>query len=168
MINKKSLWFLTLFSLILVLSVYYITMPSELLITGSGDYISEVGNDKIDETEISESNILVALRIEAEEEMLNEMNDLRLILNDVSSTVEEKNSAFEELKSLNIIRGEEENLEKIIEKKYELKSFVKIDGDQIRVIVASENHNKTLANDIIKTVQEQYKVDKYITVKFQS
>ena len=33
MINKKSLWFLTLFSLILVLSVYYITMPSELLIT---------------------------------------------------------------------------------------------------------------------------------------
>ena len=33
MINKKSLWFLTLFSLILVLSVYYITMPSDLLLT---------------------------------------------------------------------------------------------------------------------------------------
>ena len=29
MINKQSLWFLTLFSLILVLSVYYITMPDE-------------------------------------------------------------------------------------------------------------------------------------------
>ena len=35
MINKKSLWFLTLFSLILVLSIYYITMPSELLLTGN-------------------------------------------------------------------------------------------------------------------------------------
>ena len=35
MINKKSLWFLTLFSLILVLSIYYITMPSELLLTPS-------------------------------------------------------------------------------------------------------------------------------------
>ena len=33
MINKKSIWFLTLFSLILVLSVYYVTMPSELLLT---------------------------------------------------------------------------------------------------------------------------------------
>ena len=33
MINKKNLWFLTLFSLILVLSIYYITMPSELLMT---------------------------------------------------------------------------------------------------------------------------------------
>ena len=31
MINKQRLWFLTLFSLILVLSVYYITMPSDLL-----------------------------------------------------------------------------------------------------------------------------------------
>ena len=33
MINKQKLWFLTLFSLILVLSVYYVTMPSDLLNT---------------------------------------------------------------------------------------------------------------------------------------
>ena len=33
MINKQNLWFLTLFSLILVLSVYYITMPNELLLS---------------------------------------------------------------------------------------------------------------------------------------
>ena len=32
MINKQNLWFLTLFSLILVLSVYYITMPNDLLV----------------------------------------------------------------------------------------------------------------------------------------
>ena len=30
MINKKNLWFLTLFSLVLVLSIYYVTMPSEI------------------------------------------------------------------------------------------------------------------------------------------
>ena len=38
MINKKSIWFLTLFSLILVLSIYYITMPSELLLTTKENY----------------------------------------------------------------------------------------------------------------------------------
>ena len=32
MIKKQNLWFLTLFSLILVLSVYYITMPNDLLV----------------------------------------------------------------------------------------------------------------------------------------
>ena len=31
MINKQKLWFLTLFSLILVLSVYYIAMPEASL-----------------------------------------------------------------------------------------------------------------------------------------
>ena len=31
MINKRSLWFLTLFSLILILSIYYITMPTQIL-----------------------------------------------------------------------------------------------------------------------------------------
>ena len=30
MINKQGLWFLTLFSLILVLSIYYITMSNEI------------------------------------------------------------------------------------------------------------------------------------------
>ena len=30
MINKKNLWFLTLFSLVLVLSIYYVTMPSDV------------------------------------------------------------------------------------------------------------------------------------------
>ena len=36
MINKQNLWFLTLFSLILVLSVYYVTMPNDLLLTNNG------------------------------------------------------------------------------------------------------------------------------------
>ena len=31
MINKQSMWFLTLFSLVLVLVVYYVTMPNDLL-----------------------------------------------------------------------------------------------------------------------------------------
>ena len=30
MINKRNIWFFTLFSLIIVLSVYYITMQNEL------------------------------------------------------------------------------------------------------------------------------------------
>ena len=33
MINKQSLWFLTLFSIILVLGVYYVAMPTNSLAT---------------------------------------------------------------------------------------------------------------------------------------
>ena len=51
MINKKSIWFLTLFSLILVLSVYYVTMPSELLLTNNSSYVGKTEEN----TETTES-----------------------------------------------------------------------------------------------------------------
>ena len=41
MINKNGVWFVTLFSLILVLSIYYITMPTELLISKEKDKVLE-------------------------------------------------------------------------------------------------------------------------------
>ena len=49
MINKQNLWFLTLFSLILVLSVYYVTMPNDLLLTNNG----AVGSKKNEQTSVS-------------------------------------------------------------------------------------------------------------------
>ena len=76
MINKKNLWFLTLFSLILVLSVYYITMPSEILMGTNSNYVSktvnkntEKDNDDNVNVSVEESEILVALRVEANDQM---------------------------------------------------------------------------------------------------
>lgn len=171
MINKKSLWFLTLFSLILVLSVYYITMPSELLITKNkkSNEVAEVNKtvDKEASVEIEESEILTALRVEADEQMKQDMEDLQIVLTSVEATSDEKNEAYEKLQLLNMTRGEEEKLEKKIESKFKLKSFVKIDGDQIRVVASSDKHDTTLANDIMRNIQEEYKTKKYISVKFQ-
>lgn len=162
MINKRSLWFLTLFSLILVLSIYYVTMPSELLLTNT-----DIGKQEEVNAEVKESDILVALRVSADEDMLNEISDLTGILTDVDSTVDEKNNAFEKMKALNIIRGEEESLEAKIENDFKLKSFIKVEGDQIRVVVASKTHDASLANKIMRSVQENYENKMYISVKFQ-
>lgn len=173
MINKKSLWFLTLFSLILVLSVYYITMPSELLVTGNKKKETEVAkvnkNEEKNETsiEIEESEILTALRVEADEQMKQDMEDLQIVLTSVEASSDEKNAAYEKLKLLNMTRGEEEKLEKKIKEKFNLESFVKIDNDQIRVVVSSEKHDTTIANNIMRSVQEEYKTKKYVSVKFQ-
>lgn len=160
MINKKSIWFLTLFSLILVLSVYYITMPSELLISTNGDYTEEKPT-----TNVTESTVLVALRVKAEEELLKEMENLQLILNG-DGTIEEKNKAFDKMKELNMNKGEEEKLENKIKEIYNLESFVKIRNGQIEVVVKKEENDSTLANNIMRTIQELYEEEKYITVKF--
>jgi len=167
MINKKSLWFLTLFSLILVLSIYYITMPSELLLTTGTNNIKNEESDKEVNVEIEESDLLVALRVEADQEMTKEIEELQLILTNAESSVDDKNKAYEKIKELNDVRGEEEKLETQIKNDYKLESFVKINDNQIQVTINSSEHSQNLANNIMRTIQANYGAPKYITVKFQ-
>ncbi len=166
MINKRGMWFLTLFSLILVLSVYYITMPSELLLMKSIKDKDEKNSEK-ETVVIQESEILTALRVEADEQYYANMSDLKMILTNIETTVDDKNNAFEKLKLLNVVRGEEEKIEKQIQDEFKMKTFVKIEGNQIRVVVASDEHDNKLANDIMRLIQNNYENKMYISVKFQ-
>lgn len=170
MINKRSLWFLTLFSLILVLSIYYITMPSELLLTNQSNLKETVKKEEKKEeatVNIEESDLLVALRVEADSEMENEIEDLKVILTNTESSTDEKNEAYEKIKNLNNNRSEEEKLETKIKEEFNLNSFIKIDGDQIKVTIESNEHNNELANKIMRSIQSNYSANKYISVKFQ-
>ena len=165
MINKQKLWFLTLFSLILVLSVYYVAMPNELL----KDKTTTVNKDNNSGAvvEVKESNIL-DIRITSDEERLKEMEDLRLILTNVDSSIEEKNNAYEKLKLIEEVKGKEETLENKIKKEFNIDSFIKISNNQIKVTIVSSKHSYELANNIIRSIQEEYDEKMYITVKFES
>ena len=166
MINKKSLWFLTLFSLILVLSIYYITMPSELLLTSNTEEVAKENEEEVN-VEVEESDLLVALRVESDEEMTSQIEQLQLILTNADSSVEDKNKAYEKIKELNDTRGIEEKLETQIKENYKLDSFIKIKDNQIQVTINSSDHDEKLANNIMRTIQSNYNDSKYITVKFQ-
>lgn len=164
MINKQGLWFVTLFSLILVLGIYYVTVKDDdlLALTASN---TEQNNAEVIET--TESSVLVSLRVKEEEELLAEMESLQTILLDNTASLQEKNDAYNSLQTLNTNKGREESLEKKIKEKYQLDAFVKIKNEQISVTVAGKDHNSTLANNIIRTIQEEYEHQMYIVVKFQ-
>lgn len=161
MINKRSLWFLTLFSLILILSVYYITMPSELLVKPDN-------KDDTGSVVVEESNILSALRVETDEERSGKMIELKTILTNSNATVEEKNNAYEALKIINVIKGKEEVLELKLKTQYKVNSFIKIDNDQVKVVIASDKHSADLANNIMRTIQAEFNEKMYISVKFEA
>lgn len=168
MINKQKLWFLSLFTLILVLSVYYITMPNELLkINNKIEETVNTNNDDDIVLNIEESTILDTLKVESDEERLKEIEDLRLILTNIESSTDEKNNAYEKLKLIEETKGKEEKLEAKIKNEYNLSSFVKISNNTIKVTIAETEHNYELANNIIRSIQEEYKEKMYITVKFQ-
>lgn len=164
MINKQSLWFLTLFSLVLVLGVYYVTMPNDLL--KNKETIEKVNGEIT--VDVSESDMLVALRVERDEELSTTMQELQNILISIDSTNEEKNNAFEELKLLNLTKGREQALEEKIKEEFKINSFVEINNDQIKVVINSKEHDASLANKIMRSIQSQYKEKMYITIKFET
>ena len=163
MINKQNLWFLTLFSLVLVLSIYYVTMPNELLLTSNG--VEDGNNDK--QLNVKESGIISALKVEDNNSTLKEIGALKEILTKEDSSVDDKNKAFDALKLINQISSKEELLEEKIMNNYSLDSFVKIDGDQIRVVIESETHDNDLANKIMKTIQKEFDTKQYISIQFK-
>ena len=166
MINKQNLWFLTLFSLILVLSVYYITMPNDLLTKAVNTEESGEKKEKVKET-VEEVSSLTAMRVSLEEERQGMMDDLQEQLTSDTISSEEKNNAYEQLKYLNTLQSREEELEKQIKKEFKLDSFVKLDNTDVSVVCVSSKHDNALANNIMRLVQSGYDEKMYITVKFQ-
>ena len=161
MINKKNLWFLSLFSLVLVLSVYYITMPTELLLTNNGDSLDNVNMS------VNEASIVDTLKKQDSSTTIEEINKLKATISDNDVTEEDKNKAFDSLKLLNQISSKEELLEEKIKNNMNLDAFVKINGDQIRVVVDSNEHTTTVANNIMKLIQSNFDTKQYIVVQFK-
>ncbi|MDO5569351.1 MAG: SpoIIIAH-like family protein [bacterium] len=182
MINKRNLWFLTLFSLVLVLSIYYVTLPNELLLLNNSDTLTATNDDQVTKEEeitsennapsnevvLEESDIITALRVEASDQVLDEMENLKKTLTDLNVTVEEKNTAFEQLKKLNVNKAKEAELEELLKNEFKVDAFIKITDDQVRIVVGSTEHNTTIANNIMRKVQEQFDKKMYISVKFQT
>ena len=162
MINKKNLWFLTLFSLVLVLSVYYITMPKELLLTNNDSVSSET-----EDMNIQELSLIETLKQEDNNTTLTEINKLKATISATETSTEDRNKAFDALKLLNQISSKEELLEEKVKNAMGLDTFIKIDGDQVRVVVSSKEPTKSLANDIMRTIQSNFDTKQYISVQFK-
>ncbi len=61
MINKQNIWFITLFSLILVLGIYYVTVPNNTL-----EKMHQMIEEKTVDEPVVEESSLTALRVSKE------------------------------------------------------------------------------------------------------
>ena len=163
MINKQGLWFLTLFSIILVLTVYYVAMPSNTLATLK----ENVTKGEYTVINVEESDALAALRVEKDTEVETTMNELQQILLNEKSTLDEKNQAYEKMKNITTNKGKEEEIENIIRDEFSYQSFVKINNDTISITISNKTHDIDIANKIIRRIMSMYSEKMYVTVKFQ-
>ena len=178
MINKQGLLFLTLTSLILVLSVYYITMPNELLLTTNSSYNnnntdivnnninSGINNDKVN-VNISETSTIEAMQNILEDERSKSREELNNKLVNNELTIDEINNVYEELKYISKIETLESVIEQKIKNEYNLDSFVKISDDVVEVTIDSDKHDVSLVVKIIASVEEELENKMYVSVSFK-
>ena len=166
MINKQSLIFLTLTSLILVLSIYYVTMPNELLLTNNSSFISkEEPKDDI-KVSITNEDTFTAMKSILNTEREEELTKLKNKLTNKELGMDEKNNIYEEIQNMNKIKVMEEKIEKIIKDEFNLESFIKIKNDIIEVTIKKEENDKNLTVKIMTRIEKEYP-NMYISVTFK-
>ena len=158
--KKQNIWALTLFSLILVLSVYYITLPNEYEAISKEEAKTTI-------SEVEENKVIETLKIENNENKTKKEKELQEILTKEDASKEEKNDAYEELRALNVLKSKEEELEIKIKDKFNLDNYVEINEEGIKVVVVKNEHDEKMASEIMDFVQESFEEKKYITVKFE-
>ena len=165
MLNKKNVWFLTLFSIIIVMTLYYIADPKikDDLYVNKDAYVPEALS-----ITTNESEAITAMKIDRDATIEKEVNAIKEILTDELKTTEEKSDAYEALKSLNTNKSKEEKIEKLIKETYNYDNFVKIDGIKIKAVIDTKEHSYDLATNIISTIENEFNEKVYVSVTFEA
>lgn len=161
MINKQSLWFVTLFSLIIILSIYYFSSDQTTLSLANIKKTESVSASKVDDSNIS------VLKVSNDEATVSKIDELQNILLDSESTLEEKNNAYDELEVISNKKAKEDEICSLIKKEFKYDNFVKMNDNQISIVISSSEHSSDIANKIIKLVQNEFTENIYVTVKFK-
>lgn len=158
--NKQGLIFLTLFSLVLVLGVYYVFMPTNNLKS------SKVKTKKVSlETENLDtiSAYKEASLVSREDEKKKLEKELTNNQNDSSK----KKEAYQKIKNISNIESKEEKIEKTLKDNLKLNCFSKIsDNNNLKIVCSSKNNTKDLALDVMEKAQSLMETKYNISVKF--
>lgn len=152
--NKQAITFLTLFSLILVLSIYYILLPP-------------TDNNEIEvvQEEVSQIDILQQDLDAAREKIINENNDIIASSSNDSQVISEALETIAKTKDLT--SKEKEIVNKLKELGY-TNSFVEIENKLVKVTIAKKDNSTSDVNTIMKTIFTILGNDYQIEVKFIS
>lgn len=150
--NKQAFTFLTLFSLILVLSIYYMMLPPE-----SQD-------NTVSKTETTIQQLQQQLD-QKREDIISKNNE---IIAKESSTSESINEALETISKTKTLGEKEKNIiSKIKELGYE-EVYAEIDNQTVKVTVLKKDATQANASEVIKAVLDLVGENYQVEVKFIS
>ncbi|AIE60683.1 SpoIIIAH-like family protein [Bacillus methanolicus] len=185
LLKKQTVWLLTMLSLVVVLSVYYITSPEQngnsmagieqksanqkTAVKGKDNKAATSQTDagaKIT-SEPASDEVFEALRMDLDDQRSKRKEELENIVASTDLPTEKRNQAYDEMKKLDETAIKEDLLESLIKAMNYEDALVQVDGGQVRITVKADKLSPSAANDIIQMVKQEINGLQHVAVKFQ-
>ncbi len=173
-VKKRTVWFLTLVSLVAVISVFYIFEDNP-----TPNFMTIFTDDALDNTEIlgvnqsttqtvnSESDLFQEMRLEIDNKRSQLREQLTQKVASADYTAEEKNAAFDEMDKLIKLDSSEAMLEMLIKSMCYSDALVRIEDSNVKVSVMSDESSNQQASEIMHTILSEMEENVKVTVDFQ-
>jgi stage III sporulation protein AH len=180
LLKKQTVWLLTMLSLVVVLSVYYITSPEQKaneLATVKQEEKASQKEAKTD-TEAKDGDTIIsqvagdeefeALRLKLQDERSELKEQLSAVVATTDLPADERSEAVDQMKRLNEIAQKEQMLETLIKAMNYEDALVRADGSTVKIIVkSSKESSRSEANAIIQMVKKEIGETNFVAVEFQ-
>lgn len=183
LLKKQTVWLLTMLSLVVVLSVYYITSPeqngTELAATEEEKekdvqvenkeeaQVTETESDGSVISSVASDEVFEALRLKLDEERSKTKEQLRDIMASTELPATERGDAYDRIQELDDVARKEQVLETLIVAMGYEDALVRADGENVRITVKSNEPSASAANDIIQMVKSEIGQLQAVAVEFQ-
>jgi stage III sporulation protein AH len=175
MLKKQTVWLLTMLSLVVVLSVYYITAEptmkdmADVETSQEEEGQTETTDETTDTTitQVSKDEVFEEIRLQMQDERSMKLEELQQVAGSTDLTAEERSHAKDEMNRIHEVADKEKMIESLIVQTlgYE-DALVQADGTEVLITVKGQEPSKTKANEIIKIVKKEIG-NSFVTVAFQ-
>lgn len=168
--NKQALAFLTLFSLILMLSVYYVTLPSDVTSTMSEPKQQEEQNGKKNEDTSkvkTEAKGSEKLQEEIDQKLAQKENEAQAVLADDEQGEEQKQKALAAVEEVKQLRARQQAALEAL-RKLELDAAVEIQDGTCRITLFDQKEDKELVKKAMNAVYQAIDANYLLEVTFKS
>lgn len=163
--NRQALAFLTMFSLILMLSVYYVTLPSDttsVMSTENGEDLSDNKEQNKDE-HVNDAQTLQQEITSKKEEEIKKNSDI------VSSAESNETQKQEALETIDVLKSDQATSEEVKKALQDagFNAAVEISEGTCKISVFESDDNEENAKAIMKTANEKTENKYLIEVTFK-
>lgn len=180
-VRRRTVWFMTLLSLVAVISVYYLVDPAkqfngltifsddtlqETAITGVTD--TDGAKESLTQEVSSPSHLFEEMRMQVSDERSQLRAQLTEKVGSEEFTAEEKSKAYDDIENLIKLQSAEAMLEMLVKSLGYSDAFVRAEGEKVTVTVMAEELSASKVDEIVYLVKTEMESANNVKVEFKA